>query len=107
DVTSSSLRYDLRIAFFNLFVQQARIDLFEKVLKRYRQNEKLIGLKYEAGTEAKWNVMKTKAEAERAAFNLESAKAESESAREQLARLLHLESLPGKVAEAPDAGIYR
>jgi outer membrane protein TolC len=106
DLTSAQLRYDLRLAYFNVYVQEERIALYEKVLKRAEQNEKLISLKYNSGTEARWNVQKTRAELDRAKFNVQNAQAERQSAREQLARLLHLPALPEREAAEPDATIY-
>jgi outer membrane protein TolC len=100
DLSSAELRYQLRRTFFSVYVQQERIRLFEKILKRQQQNEKLVSLKYDSGTEARWNVLKTKADRERAEFNLVAAKADLDSAREQLARYLYLESLPARPVDA-------
>ena len=100
DLTSSELRYQLRRTFFSVYVQQERIRLFERILKRQQQNEKLVSLKYDNGTEARWNVLKTRADRERAEYNLEAAKADLASAREQLARHLYLETLPPRPVDA-------
>lgn len=101
DVTSVELRYQLRKAFFSVYIQQERIKLYEKMLKRQQQNEKLVSLKHESGTEARWNVLKAKAERERAEYNLESAKSELFLARDNMAKLLNLESLPEKPVAIP------
>lgn len=101
DVTSVELRYQLRKAFFAVYIQQEQIKLYEKMLKRQQQNEKLVSLKHESGTEARWNVLKAKAERERAEYNLESAKAELLLARDSMAQLLNLEALPQKPVAIP------
>lgn len=100
ELSSAELRYQLRRAFFSVYVQQERIRLFEKILKRQQQNEKLVSLKYDSGTEARWNVMKTRADRERAEFNLDAAKSDLQSARDQLARYLYLDSLPERPVDA-------
>ncbi len=101
---SMDLRFELRNAFFSVYVQQERLALYERMVKREEQNEKLVGLKYESGTEAQWNVLTTRASLERARFNLFSAQTELSSAREQLARLLHLDQLPERPIEKPELG---
>lgn len=97
DLTSVELRYQLRQAYFSVYIQQERIVLFERIVKRLRQNEKLVSLKYDNGTEARWNLRKTQADRERAEYNLEAAKLELASARDQLARYLHLEAFADNV----------
>ncbi len=94
DATSVDLRYEIRRAFFNVYIQQERIRLFERTQKRQQQNEKLISLKYESGTEARWNLLKTRADRERADYNLESAKTSLATARDTLAQYLQVDSLP-------------
>jgi outer membrane protein TolC len=101
DVTSVELRYQLRRAFFSVYIQQERIKLYEKMLKRQQQNEKLVSLKHESGTEARWNVLKAKADRERAEYNLASAKSELLLARDNMAKLLNLEALPEKPVAIP------
>jgi outer membrane protein len=105
DLTSATLRRDLRVAFFNIYVLQERLRLNEKDLKRVQQNQKLVELKYNAGSEARWNLKKTRAELDRANYDVASSKAQLENAREQLARLLNTDSLPNRPVAAPDKGI--
>jgi outer membrane protein len=101
DLSSVNARYQLRLAFTDLLIQQERRKIFEKSLKRQQQNEKLVSIKYESGTEAKWNLLKTKAERERAEYNLEAAKIAWESARENLLRLLNIDALPDYEVNSP------
>jgi adhesin transport system outer membrane protein len=98
---SMNARYELRLAFTDLFIQQERVRVFEKTLKRQQQNERLVSIKYDSGTEAKWNVLKTKAERERAEFNLESAKTAVTIAKEKLLALLNVSQLPSEEARSP------
>jgi outer membrane protein len=87
---SVSVRFELRQAFFNLYIQQERIRIYEKTVARQQQNEKLVGLKYESGAEARWNLNKTRADLERARYNLESTKTELELAQRELARIMEV-----------------
>lgn len=103
DLTSSELRYALRRAFFGLSVQQDRIRILEKILQRKEQNQKLVAIKYDSGAEARWNVQKASADAERAAFNVNAARADLGVARENLARLLQLDTLPGSAVATTKA----
>lgn len=100
-LASINARYQLRIAYADLYIQQERVKIFEKSLKRQIQNERLVSIKYESGTEAKWNTLKTKAERDRAEYNLNAAKKSLESAREKLLSLLRLEQLPGSESLEP------
>ncbi len=98
---SVNARYELRLAYTDLFIQQERVRVFEKTLRRQQQNERLVSIKYDSGTEAKWNVLKTKAERERAEYNLESAKTSLAIAKEKLQTLLNLPQLPSADAQSP------
>lgn len=100
-LASIAARYQLRLAYADLYVQQERVKIFEKSLKRQIQNERLVSIKYESGTEAKWNTLKTKAERERAEYNLASAKRSLENAKEKLQTLLRLEKLPEPLVLEP------
>jgi outer membrane protein TolC len=101
DLSSVNARYQLRLAFTDLLISQERIKIFEKSLKRQQQNEKLVSIKYESGTEAKWNLLKTKAERERAEYNLEAARSSWTSAKENLLSLLNIENLPNYQVSSP------
>lgn len=102
DLTSSDLRRDLRRAFFDVAYQQDRIALYERILKRLEQNYRLISLKYENGTEARWNVQKNEADRARAEFNLLNARNGLRTSRDRLAQLLFLDALPAEdVAPTP------
>jgi|GEM_PF-5099727 len=107
EVTSASLRRDLRVAYFNIYQLQEKIRLGDRALKREQQNEKLLELKYNSGAEARWNLKKKKAELERAEFNLNNSRSQLESARETLASLLQLDSLPARPVPAPDTDLLR
>ncbi len=107
DSASANLRRDLRVAYFNIFQLQERIRLNERALKREQQNQRLVELKYNAGSEARWNVKKKKAELDRAVYNLENSRAQLASARETLAGLLQLEALPNGIVPAPDEAQLR
>ncbi|RZA08121.1 MAG: TolC family protein, partial [Proteobacteria bacterium] len=94
DLTSADLRQRLRQAFFEVSFQQDRIGLYERIVTRLQQNERIIQLKYDTGAEARWNVQKTTADVRRAEQNLLSARNGLKIARDQLAALLYLDSLP-------------
>lgn len=107
EVTSAALRRDLRVAYFNIYQLQERIRLNERALKREQQNVKLLELKYNSGSEARWNLRKKKAELERAVFTLNNSKSQLVSARETLASLLQLDSLPPRSVPPPDARLLQ
>jgi outer membrane protein len=94
DLTSADLRLRLRQAFFEVAFQQDRIGLYERIVKRLQQNERIIQLKYDTGAEARWNVQKTTADVKRAEQNLLSARNGLKIARDQLSALLYLDGLP-------------
>ena len=100
DLTSSELRRDLRRAFFDVAYQQDRIALYERIVKRLEQNYRLISLKYENGTEARWNVQKNEADRARAEFNLLSARNGLATSRDRLAQLLYLDALPSEAVSS-------
>jgi outer membrane protein TolC len=100
-IQSSSVRGELRQAYFNLYIQQERARLFEKIVKREEQNLKLMSIKYEAGTEARWNLHKTKADHDLAKFNLSSTAAGLRAAKEDIRRLLSLGEASDFEIEAP------
>jgi adhesin transport system outer membrane protein len=101
DLTSADLRYQLRKAYFEVSYQQVRIRLFERIFKRLEQNQKLISLKYESGTEAQWNVQKTGSDAEFAAYNLKAAQLDLITAQDKLSQLLQIDKLPNPEVEDP------
>lgn len=87
---SAEIRLKLKQAFINAYIQQERIHLYQKVLDRQMRNEKLISIKYNSGTEARWNVRKSKSETKLALFNLESAKEEYKQALNTVASIIGL-----------------
>jgi outer membrane protein len=99
DLTSADIRLRLRQSFFEVAFQQDRICLYERIVKRLQQNERIIQLKYDTGAEARWNVQKTSADVKRAEQNLLSARNGLRIARDQLAALLYLDSLPADLVE--------
>jgi len=78
------VRFNLRQAYYRLLIQQKRIQLSEETLQREKNNEKFISLKYENGTEARWNLLKVRADLEKARFNLENAKNDSTTEKKNL-----------------------
>lgn len=103
DLTSADLRLRLHQAFFEVSFQQDRIGLYERIVKRLQQNERIIQLKYDTGAEARWNVQKTTADVKRAEQNLLSARNGLKIARDQLAALLFLDALPAENVETSKA----
>lgn len=99
ELSSIELRNSLKRAFFTAYIQQERIKLFAKTLKRQEQNERLVSLKYNSGTEARWNLLKTRADRDRAQYNLNAASNELENSRAELGRLLYLPVSPKQNVE--------
>ncbi len=106
-LTSATLRHDLRVAFFNIYLQQERLQLNEKDLKRVRQNQKLMELKYNSGNEARWNLKTTKADTESALYNVANSKALLNINRETLASLLQMEALPDRAVTVAEKSILQ
>jgi len=99
EIASIDLRNSLKRVFSTAYIQQERIKLFARTLKRQEQNEKLVSLKYNSGAEARWNLLKAKADKERAQFNLSMAGRELENSQAELGRLLNLPVPPKQVVE--------
>lgn len=100
--TSANLRHDLRVAFFNIYVQQERLKLNEKDLKRAQLNYRLEQLKYNSGSEALWGVRTAKADLDRAQYTFDSGKTQLAVARESLAQLLQIDALPDRAVSDPE-----
>ncbi len=92
-IKSIDLRYQLRQAYFNTIMAAEQIHLYEKIRNREQDNARFIELKYNSGTEAKWNLLKTRADAHQAAFNLENAKSLFKEQLFTLERLTGISSL--------------
>jgi multidrug efflux system outer membrane protein len=101
-LTSANLRHDLRVAYFNIYVQQERLKLNEKDLKRSTLNYRLEQLKYDSGSEALWGVRTAKADLDRAQFTLNAGKTQLATARESLSQLLQVDAIPDRPVADPD-----
>ncbi|MCO5142240.1 MAG: TolC family protein [Oligoflexia bacterium] len=100
-VESSDIRLKLRQAFVNAYIQQEKIRLSQKVLDRQIRNEKLISIKYNSGTEARWNVRKSQSETKLAQFNLASAKEEFMQAIDTVSSIIGDQSISIQSITAP------
>jgi len=88
DVTSAGIRYRLRLAYVSLLKAQKQVTITEGILKRRKQNTRLIQLGYEGGREHKGALMTAQAKEAQAEFDLVQAKRSVELAQAGLKELL-------------------
>jgi outer membrane protein len=105
-IQSVNVRNQLRQAYFNLTIQQERARLFDKIVRREEQNLKLMSIKYDSGTEARWNLSKTKSDLELAKLNFRSAQASLKAAKEDLQRILNFEGSMELEVEMPAEDLF-
>ena len=86
--TEADAYYQLRLAFIDLYVAQQNVAVRERILKSRAENERMIKLFYDSGTEDKGNYLRTQAQLNEAEYNVASAKRSLELARLKLAQLL-------------------
>lgn len=72
-LTESSVLYDVRYAFVDLYVAQENVKLLEQILKQRKDNSRLIQLRYDSGKEDKGNLMSTQADEKQSEYDLSSA----------------------------------
>jgi outer membrane protein TolC len=88
DVTSSTVRLNLKTAFADLLNAQELIKVSEGILKRRQQSYDLVKLRYESGLEHKGSLMKSKADVAQASYNLEQARRNLYSSQIMLIKIL-------------------
>jgi outer membrane protein TolC len=81
---AAEVRRDLRIAFAEYQAETEKLKILERTLERRKQNEKLVSLKYENGSEARWNLRKAKADTARAQSQVVEARFSVDTALESL-----------------------
>jgi len=97
DVTSVSVRYDLRKAFITLQEAQSMIKIRKGILKRRKHVMDLVRMKYRSGTEHRGSFYSARADYVQAEANLKSAVRAVTQARTNLLCLMGLD-LSGKVS---------
>ncbi|MDD5428387.1 MAG: TolC family protein [Candidatus Omnitrophica bacterium] len=88
DVTSSTVRLNLRTAFANLLNAQELVNVADGILKRRQQNYALVKLRYEGGLEHKGSLMKSEADVAQAEYELAQAKRDIYSSQVLLIRTI-------------------
>jgi len=107
---TSDVFYDVRAAFTNLFVAEKDLQLQESILKRRKENAKLITLLYESGKEDRGNMMLTLADVESAKTAISQAKRALELAKIKLSQLtgkdiVRTENLSMEVTKPEDVDV--
>ncbi len=86
--TSAQVRHDLRVAFETLIYDQELLELEKDIVKRRKENQELVQLRFEGGTENKGNYLKSLAAYHSAQVDERRATRNVRVASENLARLL-------------------
>lgn len=89
--TEAEAYYALRQAFIELLIAQQNVAVREKIRQSRAENEKMIKLLYDGGTEDKGNYLRTKAQLDEAVYNVASALRGLELARLKLFQLIDSE----------------
>ena len=86
--TLSDAYNNVRIAFIELYIAEANLDLSRQILAVLKQNTRMIKLRYESGSEDRGNLLATQAFERNGEFSVSSAKRQLESARIKLSQLV-------------------
>ena len=87
----ADLYYQLRQAFVDLSIADENILVYKQILERRQNNSDFIELRYETGREDKGSLLRTKADAADAAYNLAAAERARSLARLKLSQLVSAE----------------
>jgi len=88
DITSANTRLKLRLAFVDLLKAQRQVTINEDILKRRKQNTKLIQLRYEGGREHKGSMLTAQAKEAQSEFDLVQARRNVELSQAGLREIL-------------------
>jgi len=91
---SAVILLNLRQAFVDLLLQQARISLTREIAARREQNVKLVRLRYEAGREHRGSLLQAEAQLARAQFELKQSERNLGLAQFELARQMGRREYP-------------
>ena len=87
-VTSSNVRFNLRIAFIDLLNAQQSLLVAQDIEKRRRQNWKMVNLRYEGGSEHKGSLMTEEANLSQAQFDIAQAQRNIELSQRRLVKAI-------------------
>ncbi|OGC04914.1 hypothetical protein A2276_03040 [candidate division WOR-1 bacterium RIFOXYA12_FULL_43_27] len=101
--TRATAYYNVRSAFVSTAIASENIKIQEAILKRRKENSRLIQLRFESGRENHGNLLRTQADVLQAEYDLTAAKRSLELARLNLSQLVGEEikevAAPDKVME--------
>jgi outer membrane protein TolC len=87
----SNVYYNLRVAFFDLYIAQENLDLLNKILSQLKENARLIKLRYDSGREDRGNMLATVASERDGEATVSAAKRQLDLAKLRLFQLSSME----------------
>lgn len=86
--TRAAAYYNVRTAYINMQIAAENIKIQEAILKRRKENSRLIQLRFESGKENRGNLLRTQADVLQAEYDLNAAKRSFELAKLNLSQLV-------------------